>query len=228
MGSKNRIAKEILPIILKDRKPDQWYVEPFVGGANMIDKVDCLRIGNDVNKYLIALLKHLQENIPFDPPRISEDEYKKIQHHKSNYPDWLVGYVGFCLSFSGKFMGGYARDKSGDRSFENEAQQNLKAQQNNLIGIDFCCGSYFYMEIPPNSIIYCDPPYVGTVDYHNKFYSSKFWEWARRKAKEGHGVFVSEYIAPKDFRCVWAKELLSTVSQRDYKTNIEKLFVPDF
>lgn len=33
VGSKNRHAKEILPIILKDRKPDQWYVEPFVGGG---------------------------------------------------------------------------------------------------------------------------------------------------------------------------------------------------
>ena len=32
MGSKNRIVNEILPIILKDRKPNQWYVEPFVGG----------------------------------------------------------------------------------------------------------------------------------------------------------------------------------------------------
>lgn len=26
MGSKERIAKHILPIILKDRKPEQWYV----------------------------------------------------------------------------------------------------------------------------------------------------------------------------------------------------------
>ena len=40
MGSKNRIAKHILPIILKDRIENQYYVEPFVGGANMIDKVD--------------------------------------------------------------------------------------------------------------------------------------------------------------------------------------------
>lgn len=39
MGSKARHAKELLPIILKDHTPDMWYVEPFVGGANMIDKV---------------------------------------------------------------------------------------------------------------------------------------------------------------------------------------------
>ena len=32
-GSKRRIAKDILPIILRDRKNGQFYVEPFVGGV---------------------------------------------------------------------------------------------------------------------------------------------------------------------------------------------------
>ena len=47
MGSKSRIAKDILPIMLKNRRKDQYYVELFVGGCNSIDKVDGLRIGND-------------------------------------------------------------------------------------------------------------------------------------------------------------------------------------
>ena len=29
MGSKARFSKDILPIILKDRTVEQWYVEPF-------------------------------------------------------------------------------------------------------------------------------------------------------------------------------------------------------
>ena len=33
MGSKTKISKEILPIILKDRKENQYYIEPFVGGV---------------------------------------------------------------------------------------------------------------------------------------------------------------------------------------------------
>ena len=52
MGSKNRIAKEILPIMLKLRGDRTW-VEPFVGGGNMIDKVQGKRIGADINHYLI-------------------------------------------------------------------------------------------------------------------------------------------------------------------------------
>lgn len=66
MGSKNRIAKHILPIILQDRKDGQWYVEPFVGGANMIDKVEGNRIGNDIHSYLIALHKAIQ--LGWKPP----------------------------------------------------------------------------------------------------------------------------------------------------------------
>ena len=54
MGSKNRIAKFILPLILGDRK-DEWYVEPFCGGCNSIDKVGGLRLAADSNKYLIAI-----------------------------------------------------------------------------------------------------------------------------------------------------------------------------
>ena len=50
MGSKNRIANEIIPIMKKERGERTW-VEPFVGGANIIDKVDGKRIGNDNQKY---------------------------------------------------------------------------------------------------------------------------------------------------------------------------------
>lgn len=89
MGSKARIAKYILPIMLRDRPPDQWWVEPFVGGANMIDKVRGKRIGNDSNRYLIALLKEMQIQIPFNPPHIGEDEYKAKQTQLSRLAGWL-------------------------------------------------------------------------------------------------------------------------------------------
>lgn len=53
MGSKNRFAKELLPIILKDRINGQHYIEPFAGGMNLIDKVDGKRIANEIKEYLI-------------------------------------------------------------------------------------------------------------------------------------------------------------------------------
>lgn len=59
MGSKSRIAKDIVPIIqnyIDNTDTAETYWEPFVGGANIIDKIKCqYRIGSDLNKYLIAL-----------------------------------------------------------------------------------------------------------------------------------------------------------------------------
>lgn len=60
LGSKARIAKHILPIILKDRQPDQWYIEPFAGGCNTMHLVAGKRIGNDSHDYLIAMWQALQ------------------------------------------------------------------------------------------------------------------------------------------------------------------------
>jgi DNA adenine methylase len=41
------------------------------------------------------------------------------------------------------------------------------------------------------------------------------------KAKEGHKVFVSEYNAPSDFKCVWRQELTNNLN---LKKAVEKLF----
>jgi len=225
MGSKNRIAKYILPIILKDRKDGQWYVEPFAGGANIIDKVEGNRIGSDSNKYLIALLKHMQDDGCDNFPHIGEHEYKKIRINKDDYPDWLVGYVGFNLSFAAKFFGGYRRDKVGKRDYENEAQQNLKAQQPNIVGVEFYHCNYDELDIPQQSIIYCDPPYQNTTKYKDKMDHNVFWQWCRDKKKEGHPIFISEYNAPDDFFCLWQKEVNNSLTKdTGAKKGVEKLF----
>ncbi len=104
-GSKNRIAKHILPIILKDRKEGQWYVEPFCCGCNTIDKVTGNRLASDSHSELIAMFKELQKGwIP--PKEVSEEEYRTIRRSvaKDNF-NYLKGYVGFNLSFSGKWWG---------------------------------------------------------------------------------------------------------------------------
>ena len=94
MGSKARIAKEILPIILKDRKPEQWYVEPFVGGSNLIENVDGNRMANDVNYYLIEFSKALQ-NGWLPPKEINEEMFNKIKTQPNDYEPCLIGYVVF-------------------------------------------------------------------------------------------------------------------------------------
>ena len=59
MGSKARIKKEILPLILKNRTENQFFVDLMGGGMNLIDSVDGNRIANDLNFYLIEMWKEL-------------------------------------------------------------------------------------------------------------------------------------------------------------------------
>ena len=225
MGSKNRIAKELIPIITKDLKPNQWYVEPFVGGANMIDKIEHpYKLGADNNKYLIALLEAVQNGQEL-PEHITKDEYIAVKTNKDNYPDWYVGFVGFVCSFRGKFFGGYSgyyTTKTGiQRNYIKERINNILKQ--NLDGIKLVCCSYDALDIPANSVIYCDPPYNGTTKYKDSFDSDAFWQWCRDKAKEGHTVYVSEYNAPEDFKCIWEKQINSNLGGTS-KTATEKLF----
>lgn len=155
MGSKNRIAKELIPIITENLKPNQWYVEPFVGGANMIDKIEHpYKLGADNNKYLIALLEAVQNGQEL-PEYITKDEYIAVKTNKDNYPDWYVGFVGFVCSFRAKFFDGYSgyyTTKTGiQRNYIKERINNILKQ--NLDGIKLVCCSYDALDIPANSII---------------------------------------------------------------------------
>lgn len=232
MGSKNRLAKDLLPIITAELKPNQWYVEPFVGGCNMIDKVNhSLKLGSDSNEYLIALLKYVQEGNEL-PEYVEKEEYQRVKDDKGNYPDWYVGYLGFVCSFRGIFFSSYVRNdvvKTNPselgkiRHYQTEQRNNLLRQD--LSGIKLECCSYDELLIPDNSVIYCDPPYQDTSKYRDTFDSNRFWEWVRVKSKEGHKIYVSEYNAPDDFKCIWSKEKATNLSGKGNKTTIEKLFV---
>ena len=226
LGSKNRIAKEILPIILKERGERTW-VEPFVGGANMIDKVNGNRIASDSNEYVIALLQEMS-NENFIAPEITESEYNKIKNNKDEYPKWIVGYAGTQLSFGSTWFGSYRRDAKGKRNYCLEARSNVDKQAVKLKGIAFYNCKYNELDIPPNSLIYCDPPYDTQATkgkYKDAFNHNEFWNWCREKTKQGHIVFVSEYKAPSDFECVWQMEMKQRMNNAvQTKNTIEKLF----
>ena len=230
VGSKNRHSKELLKIILKDRKPEQWYVEPFCGGFNMIDKVDGNRIANDYHPYLIALFQAIQKG--WNPPDdISHAQYQDIRKNKDSYPSELVGFVGFGCSFSGKWFGGYARGNQNNgnpRNYCLESKKNILKQSERILGIIIKNQSYDEIEIPAESIIYCDPPYAKTVSYSGTggdFDHNKFWEWCDKMFDLGHTIFVSEYSAPKGWVCVWEKEVHNTLDlNTGSKVGVEKLF----
>lgn len=226
MGSKNRIAKHILPIMLKYRKPDQYWVEPFVGGGNMIDKVDGKRIGADSDENTINALISIRDNIeelPKNNSEFTESDYKKLRGDTS-YKHY--GYAGYGFSYSGKWLGGWCRDRENKRDYVAETYRNAVKQSPNLQGVELINSSYLDLDIPENSIIYCDPPYANTTKYKGGFDHDEFWEWVRLKVIDDHTVFVSEYNAPDDFKSIWSKEIVSSLTKdTGSKKGVEQLFV---
>lgn len=211
MGSKNRIARHILPIILKDRVEGQTYAEPFVGGGNIIDKVVGLRIGADYNEHAVAALELIRDDPESLPASVSEKEYKEARGYKHK---GLKGYIGFTVSFGSKFFGGYARG-SGLRRFFLPPLRSFARSYPGLQGVNLFWLSYEDLDLvlPKNSIIYCDPPYKGTTKYKTgAFDHEAFWLWAQRMANEGHTVFVSGYNGPEWAVVVWEKEINSNLS----------------
>jgi len=223
MGSKNRVAKDILQFIQPEVNKFGKYVEPFCGGCNMIDKVVCKdRYANDSNEYLIALLSHASQGLPI-PHFVGKEEYDDVRTHMFTYDKWYVGFVGFICSFRGKFFNGYNGKTSNiGRNYLQETLKNFNNQIPNLVGIQFSMEQYYDLDIK-DSVIYCDPPYQDTTQYKDSFDHTKFWEWCRKMSKTNK-IFISEYQAPKDFVCIWEKEILNNLSSGKAKPATEKLF----
>ena len=236
MGSKARFANELLQVILKDRKEGQWYVEPFCGGCNMIDKVTGNRMACDNNPFLIAMWNGLVYDKFFRPRMLIDKEYyssMRDKYNKDKRGQFLgtsemaeIGWAGFMGSFNGRFFdGGYSGHNVGNRDYISEQIKNTSSQIPNLKGVIFCHSDYKDIELPQNSIIYCDPPYANTKQYTCGLNHEEFWQKCREWVQCGHKVFVSEYNAPSDWVCVWEKKIKTALNQKITKNAVERLFV---
>jgi len=232
MGSKARISKEIAPI-LNDYIKKNWtigYIEPFVGGANMIENIiSPIRYGLDSNEYLIEMWKQLQKG--WTPPeQITQEEYENIRDNKSAFPKELVAFTGFVATYNAKWFGGYAgivKTKIGTlRNYYDEARRNILKQLPKLQNVKFSNKKFQDIKIDKliNCVIYCDPPYENSTKYKDEFNHEEFWSWVRFISARNM-VFVSEYNAPKDFVSIWEKEVTTTLDKNSRKKDVEKLFV---
>lgn len=75
--------------------------------------------------------------------------------------------------------------------------------------------SYNEVEILPNSVVYCDPPYIGTRGYCVEFDHEQFYEWLRNT---DFPVYISEYTMPQDFAIVASIDKISNFSPTNKST----------
>lgn len=251
-GSKARIAKDIVPILVAAIKDENTtFIDMCCGGCSIVSAMPHKKkVAVDSNPYVISLWDMLKSNIwngfPCDniPYEITEEQYNSIKQSWLNkdfrWPDYIIGYVGNALSYGSAWFNGFAKPNYNKRNKNGEPENHCHEAYNGLMKqlkefkhmetTQFVCSSFndFEMQILPNSVVYVDPPYINTKKYMDDFPHQEFYDWCRRLHDRGIKVFVSEYEMPKDFKCIWQKEVAdgmgTTKTGRKQKTKIEKLF----
>ena len=226
LGGKATSADHILALLNNPVFDDYDYIEPFCGYCHILRRITKKKsyTASDNNEYLIVLLKHIQKT-KGKHQTVTKSEYKDIKEHPDR--DKLrTAYAGFTYSYHGNFFGRYVNTFQ-DRNYPKERKRyydklhdNEVFQQTKLQWVDYT--KYTGVK---GKLMYCDPPYVGTTEYHSSFDSAAFWEWVRMMSKD-NVVFVSEYEAPSDFVCVAKKTKRVSMSGRGAtRKKQEKVFV---
>lgn len=116
------------------------------------------------------------------------------------------------------------RNLTGERLQHIEYLQRLN-KLGALRGLDiqYFCGSYEEVSVPPDAVIYCDIPYRDTErPYSTVFNYERFYSWALKQKN----IFISEYELPQEFQCIATISRRSKLSATTNRKTEEKLFVP--
>jgi DNA adenine methylase len=223
LGGKQRLGKHLAPFLkelynkinkaLHNGLIIDGYLEPFCGSCgvlkNMADVSDSVQ-ANDYHPDLIQMWSEVQAGTFVFPTSISEEEYFLAKALPS--PSAHKSFVGFGMSFGGRFFGAYAHKYMNDKKedFCKEMVNSLKRTAPLIQNVCFTNKSYLDLQ-PVNKFIYCDPPYAFTkfpikyrrdVKRYDVFDTALFWATMRAWSANNF-VVVSEIVAPNDFVEIW-------------------------
>ena len=213
VGGKARSSDHILAILNRPEFDGMAYLEPFVGYAHILRRVDNKYSyeASDVNKLLLSLLNGVK--CGKKAPHIPREEYERLktQHSDSSF---RRAVAAFAYSYKGKEFTGYFNDRrERGRMYAEEHKRYYDKLHDNDIFQRTRLRSIDYRKLEPkDKLVYCDPPYRSTTGYNRdaEFDNDEFWQRMREWSRDNI-VFISEYKAPRDFRCVSSCEKLSNL-----------------
>lgn len=236
VGGKSKIASRIAGAILGATDTRDLYLEPFVGGGSVLAKLAPhfkQSLAGDAHEDLILMWNEVQRG--WEPPAVIRERYQELRYDSN--PSAERGFAGFGGSFGGRWFEGFARGGyNADGTARNHQAESVRAVTRIRDAIAGSAVSFQWRdyrtwptEDAPVHVIYCDPPYAGSLhDYKSGAFSTEeFWDHAQHWAEGGHHVFVSEYKAPDGWVSIWEgakrQSLVVGSSPRDMRT--ERLFV---
>lgn len=198
------------------------YIEPFCGWCSVIARV----VGNgklgakefvasDYNMCIVQMWRGLSQGTWQVPKRvISKQEWEKLRDAP---PSPLKAFAGVVYSYNGRYFNSY-------RAPHHLNTHGLQERANLLKQVRFSHKKYDHPDYlqAKGCVFYLDPPYQSRAFEYRRdtnkgeivtptFDHARFWDVARRLAKH-NVVIVSEYQAPRDWRCV------ATLAKRSVKT----------
>ena len=217
LGGKKRIGDEMAKTIYAVSKDIEYettfkikgYCEPFCGMMGVYRHIPDLfknKIkykAGDRNPYLIKLWKGLQKG--FSPPTTcTKKEYYNMKDKDDKSLKAI--FLGFACAIRGVF-----RSTFNERNIEAQAEE-CKEIGKIIKNVDLHVGEYSIFSNLKGYVIYCDPPYKGSISpysignvYNTKFDYDLFTEWCRDMSKDNI-VFISDYQKPcKECELVWSK-----------------------
>jgi DNA adenine methylase len=231
LGGKQRLGKHLSPVLhdLFQKYNSEHevqldnYLEPFCGSLGVLKHLTDLGVpiqASDYHPDLICMWKGVQDGSLVFPESVSEEEFLQVKQLES--PNALKAFVGFGMSFGGRFFGAYSQKYLGDKKedFCKEMRNSLNRTRPMIVNVDFTCQDYRVCK-PVNAFVYCDPPYrfnkypvkyrTGTKGY-DVFDNDEFWEVMREWSKTNF-VVISEVTAPEDFVEIWSSVCVRSAAQ---------------
>lgn len=204
------IARHIQPLV--DVMPGGYY-EPFLGLGSVCQRVvSDRRHGSDSHASVINMLTAIRDG--WEPPsEISSELYSRLSRQR-DVTSPLDSYVGHMCSYAGRYWGGYVPSRSFDgytyRAAE-QAARKVKRMRPKLQGVSLSVGDFRSLRPQGFSVVYLDPPYLGT-DAPGSGGTADFMEedllrMVRTWTNDGHVIFLSYHrdlgLGDKiwEFRC---------------------------
>lgn len=169
------------------------------------------------------------------------EQYKKAWHYALFFSDYTeakkllnekIEEIEIEKDFYKKYLLSKKYIKHNQRLQSLQSLERLESLESlerleRLERLETSCKSYNEIEIKPNSIIYCDIPYVNTNSYGKKnintFDYVSFYNWCRNQTEL---CFISSYDMPKDFIPITEFPHRSTLCATKNIPVIEKVFIP--
>jgi len=196
VGGKGRMIDEFSLYL----QQTETYIEPFFGGGAVFCYMKNYKLANryiinDLNPELIKIYKDLQfdASVIYEEFKPLEDRYFSLPIEErqfmfnmeiDNYNrEMTSGRLLFILNSS--FGSHWCRNQNTGNLSLSSGHNRIKLNAGPLItkdefecwhtaleGVEINCGNYKNIAIPDNSIVFCDPPYLGVDRIYYKMFSN--------------------------------------------------------